>query len=217
MGSVTTMDKKQIYKIINYAAMGDGGVYSSNGKTYRFIMNMIEEHRDYIEWIGNIIQNLTTIRITKRIIKDDGYRRKPQLRIESKNHPYFAKVHKYLYIDKYRGLSSHYLKMLDGEALAILYMCDGCLTTEKPPKKGLVNDSYNVTLNLKRLSEGDTLMLKVALKHKLGLEWNINRQGPYYYLRLRCKDIEKFMALIIPHMLPSFEYKIIRTKSPCKG
>lgn len=211
MGSVTTMDKKQIYKILNYAAMGDGGVYADDNGNYRFVMNMLEEHKDYVDWIHSAISELTTASIKKRNLDNtDGFNRKPQLRLESKSHPYFAKVRNHIYVGKYKGLSSHYLKMLDAEALAILYMCDGCLHIEKPtPTRRLINNSYNVTLNLKRLSEGDTLMLKKALKTKLGLEFNIGRQNQYYYLRLRTKDVQKFMSLIAPFMKPSFNYKMI--------
>lgn len=216
MGSVTTMDKKRIYKIINYVAMSDGGVYpNSTGKKHRFIMNMLEEHEDFISWISTVLENLTTVRITKRVIKDDGFVRKPQLRLESKNHPYFSKVRHNIYVDKYKGLSSHYLKMMDTESLAILYMCDGCLHTEVPsPKRRLVNPSYSVSLNLKRLSEGDTLMLKKAIKSTFNLEFNIKRQKQYYYLTLGAKQVDNFMKIIIPHMFPSFEYKLVRTIDP---
>ena len=55
------------------------------------------------------------------------------------------------------------------------------------------------------------MLLKKALKDRLDLEWNINKHGKYYYLRLRCKDISKFMDAVRPHILPSFEYKLIRT------
>lgn len=191
--------------------MGDGGVYPDDSGHYRFVMNMLSNHKDYIDWIGEIISELTTVSIKPRNLKNnDGIKRNPQLRLESRNHPYFAKVRNQIYVDKYKGLSSHYLKMLDAEALAILYMCDGCLYIEQPSMKSrLINDSYNVTLNLKRLSEGDTLMLKQAIKHKLDLEFNIQKQNQYYYLRLRCRDVKKFMDLIKPHIFPSFTYKLI--------
>jgi hypothetical protein len=95
-------------------------------------------------------------------------------------------------------------------------MCDGCLGEDKPDtKKGLINSSYNVTLNLKRLSEGDTLMLKKAIKDKLGLDFNICRQYKdkrrkhnWYYLRLPCKEVDRFMDIVRPHILPSFAYKL---------
>jgi hypothetical protein len=67
---------------------------------------------------------------------------------------------------------------------------------------------------MKRLSYGDQFILKKALKEKLDLEWNINKHNQYYYLRLRCKDVQKFMEGISPYMKPSFSYKLVRTESP---
>jgi hypothetical protein len=52
-------------------------------------------------------------------------------------------------------------------------------------------------------------LLKKALKDKLDLEWNINRNGKYYYLRLRSKDNGKFINNIRPFITESFKYKVL--------
>jgi hypothetical protein len=100
-------------------------------------------------------------------------------------------------------------------------MADGSLFVEQPnKKKGLVNPSPNVTLNMKRLSYGDTWFLKKCLKDCLDLEWNISKQfykgKTYYSLRLRNKDVEKFMKGIAPFVVESFNYKLynVRTENP---
>lgn len=213
-------NKKELVKLVSYMVMGDGGIYftgrNANGT---FIMNMKEENLDYVEFCQEVLQEITGTRLYKR--KDyntDGCSRKPQVRLESRTHPFFTKIHSRVYTDKYKGLDPHALKMMDAEALAILYMCDGSLYVDKPENsnKGLVNNSYSVNLNMKRLSYGDQLLLKKTLRDKLGLEWNINRHGKYYYLRLRNKDLEKFMEMITPYVLPSFEYKLVRL-APEKG
>ena len=218
-----TLNKKELVKLISYIVMGDGGLYfpskRTDGTNAQFIMNMKEENKDYIFFCKDVLEQLTGCRIAER--KDynvDGCIRKPQLRLESNRHPLLTQIHSRVYTGKYKGIDPHALKMLDAEALAILYMCDGSFVIEKPnPKKGLVNESYNVTLNMKRLSYGDLFILKKALKEKLDLEFNINRQNEYYYLRLRMKDFNKFMEMVAPHVLPSFQYKIhesFRTVSP---
>lgn len=66
-----------------------------------------------------------------------------------------------------------------------------------------------VTLNLKRLSYGDQFILKKALKDNLDLEWNINKNGKYFYLTLRTKDHKKFFKEIEPFITNSFKYKIL--------
>jgi LAGLIDADG DNA endonuclease family len=208
------MDKKQLTKLVSYFAMGDGGVYYT-GKHCKFIMNMRSKNRDYIDWVADTLKEITSVNV--REVPDyntDGYTRQPLTRLETASHPFFTVLRERIYVDKYKGLDEHTLKLLDWESLAILYMCDGSLYIDKPnPKKGLVNSSYNVYLHLKRLSYGDQFILKKTLKEKLDLEFNINKCGNYYNMRLRVKDVEKFMQGITPYMLSSFSYKLIRTEN----
>ena len=223
MRCVTTMDNKQLTKLISYFAMGDGGLYRRvNAKGYllnaQFIMNMKEENRDYIEWVSETVKNLTSVRIYER--KDyntDGCTRKPQLRLESNCHPELSKLHERIYTeDGHKGLDLHTLKLLDWESLAILFMCDGNSYEYLREDVGMKNPSVNVTLNLKRLSEAEQLVLKQAIRDKLGIEFNINKAGKYWCLRLRARDVNTFMDGIEPYMKDSFKYKIIRMKSPVK-
>src|SRR5690606_36116496 len=125
------------------------------------------------------------------------------------NHPFFNKIRDRIYTEKYKGVDPHALKLLDYEALSFLYMSDGSLKKDFRPEIGMVNPSYEVTLNLKRLSYGDLYILKKALKDTLDLEWNINKNGKYYYLRLRRKDFWKFMNEISQYITNSFKYKIL--------
>ena len=216
MGSVTTMNKKELTKLMSYFIMGDGGVYYQENKpNCSFIMNMKEENIDYVMWVKNVLEEFTgTTLKTHPDYNTDGCNRKPQVRLQSGMHPFLTTLRERIYVDKYKSIDPHALTMLDWEAIAILYMCDGSLCEDKPnPKKGLKNSSWNLTLNLKRLSYGDQLLLKKALKDKLDCEFNINKQNKYYYLRLRTKDIIKFCEGVAPYILPSFLYKI-RVISP---
>ena len=203
------MDKKQLTKLLSFFIMGDGGVYATELNS-KFIMNMKEENKDYIDWVGSVLSTFVGTKQYQRTdYNTDGCVRKPQIRLESNTHPILTTLMERIYIDGYKGIDPHTLKLLDWEALAILFMCDGCLHEERPnPKKGLVNSSWNLTLNLKRLSYGDQFLLKKALKENLDLEFNINRHNQYYYLRLRSKDVEKMCRGVEPFMKNSFKYKI---------
>ena len=189
-------DNKELMKLCSFIVMSDGGLYKDkNCNNYKFFMNIEAEHLDYIEYCKDILDNISSAKI---------YNRKEQLIIESKTHPFLTKIHDRIYTGNYKGLDPHAFKLFDWECLAILFMCDGCSTI----KKGYVD----VSLNLKRLSYGDQLFLKKALKDKMNLEWNINRQNNYYYLRLRSKDINSFYNGIKPYILPSFSYKILNVE-----
>lgn len=213
------MDKKELNKLIAYFIMGDGGVYYGNkvAKNCIFIMNMLEKNSDYVYWAKDVFSEIVNVRV--KLQKDyntDGITRQPLLRLETSSHPILTKMRDRIYVDKYKSIDEHYLKMLDWESLAILYMSDGSLFIDKPnPKKGLINFSYSVNLNMKRLSYGDHLLLKHYLKKRLGLEWNINKHNKYFYLRMRSRDLDKFIRNISPFVLPSFNYKV-RMGNPTK-
>lgn len=203
------MDKKELTKLISYFVMGDGGVYV-NKHNAQFIMNMKSENVDYIDWVEQTLNEFVgTRRYERKDYNIDGCNRKEQIRLESRCHPFLTIIRDRIYTDGYKGIDPHALKLLDWEAMAILYMCDGSLHEEKPNKaKGLINSSWNLTLNMKRLSYGDQLLLKQAIRDTLGVEFNVNRQGKYYYLRLRSKDVKTFCEGVKPYIKDSFSYKI---------
>lgn len=209
MEGVTTMDKKQFTKLVSYFVMGDGGVYATKLNA-KFIMNMKEDNKDYIDWVDETLSTIVgTKQYRRKDYNTDGCNRKPQIRLESNTHPVLTTIMERIYIDGYKGVDPHTLKLLDWEAMAILFMCDGCLHEDKPnPVRGLKNSSWNLTLNMKRLSYGDQLLLKTTIRDVLGVEFNVNRQKQYYYLRLRTKDVEKFCKGVEPYMKDSFKYKI---------
>lgn len=217
MEGAETMDK-QLTKLVSMFVLGDGGVYySSIGSEAKFIMNMKEENEDYCQWCASVMREITSVRIT-RVLK--GGNRKPQLRVETAPHPIFSQLREAIYIPQevgfYKGFPEHYMKLLDAEAVAILYMSDGSYQSILRPSIGMVNPSPKITLNMKRLSQGDTLLLRKYLIN-LGHMWNINRQNQYYYLSLRTKDALAFSDMVSPHILPSFKYKLIRTTGPLVG
>ncbi len=211
------MDKRQLTKLISFFAMGDGGLYRRTEKgNAAFIMNMKEENSDYIFWVKEVIENITSVRVYDR--KDyntDGCDRKPQLRLESRVHPFLTTIQERIYCpDGHKGIDMHTMKLLDWEAMSILFMCDGSAVEYLRTDIGMVNPSINVTLNMKRLSEAEQLILKQTIRDNLGVEFNVNRQNKYFYLRLRTKDVNKFMDGIEPYMKESFKYKVIRMKNP---
>jgi hypothetical protein len=214
------MDKKELVKLISFMVMGDGGLYfGAKSKNARFVMNMKEENKDYIDFVSEVLSNITSTTVkTRTLDNSDGVNRKPQLRVETAAHPFFTILHDRIYTaDGHKGIDMHTLKLLDWQAMAILYMCDGSLHTYLRPEIGMKNPSHTLTLNLKRLSEAEQLVLKQAIRDLLGVEFNVQRQGKYHYLRLRSRDVPKFMEGVSPYMCDSFKYKTIRTKAPETG
>lgn len=197
-------DKKELTKLVAFLTMCDGGIYrrnkNGNLNNGQFIMN--HTSKEYINYAKNILENLTNVKIYDR--KDyntDGYNRLPQQRLETKCLPFFNTIRDNLYYNNYKGINSHYLKLMDAECLAMLYMADGSL--------GLKGFSINsVCLNTKRLTEGDNLILSNYIFNIFGIESTINKHYKYNYIRIKGKSVYKFFQIIKPYILDDFKYKI---------
>jgi 23S rRNA U2552 (ribose-2'-O)-methylase RlmE/FtsJ len=207
MGSVTTMkitDKKQLVKLVSFITMSDGSVHRNrNCGNCIFSFSQTEDHSDFVDYVRSILENITS---TKTIKEQRVSPRKNIIKLYTPVHPFFNDIRDRIYVDQYKSVDQHALKLLDFEALAILYMSDGCLgVTERPDGK----KSFTTTIAMCRLSYGDQLLLKKAIKEKLDIEFNVVKTGgKYYCLRLRSKDAEKFFEGIRPYVLPSFDYKM---------
>lgn len=193
-------DKKELIKLVSFLTMCDGGVYkTSKTSSAKFIMN--HTSNDYINFANEILSNITTVHINER--KDynvDNCNRLPQKRLSTRVHPYFTTIHERLYINGYKGINSHYLKLMDAECLAILYMADGSISYK--------GDAINsVTLNTKRLTEGDNGLLAKYIKLIFNIDSTINHQKQYTYIRIKGKSIYNFFEIIKPYVLGDFLYK----------
>jgi len=197
-------DKKQLVKLISFLAMSDGSIHKNGGsKNNVFSISATEKHKDFIEYCKEITDNITSSRIYSQ---SRDLPRQNLIKLQTLSHPFFNALRDRIYIETYKSIDPHALKLLDYESLAILYMSDGCLG--RYVKDGIVK-GYTTTLNLCRLSYGDYFILKKALKDKLNLEFNIVKTNrKYYSLRLRTKDIPKFIKGIRPFILNSFLYKV---------
>jgi hypothetical protein len=208
MEGATTMSEKELTKLLYFYSTFDGGLYKSgNCKNAAFAMNMRKENIDYVNDVASALKELGVgCTITDRVMQSDGFNRQPQVRLQSTVHPKLTKLQERIYIDGHKVIDPHMLTLLDAQALAIIYMADGsCVYDKRSP-----NAKPNVTLNTKGFSYGDNWLLKKEIKEKLNLEFNIQRQNNYWYLRLRSKDFEVFIDMIRGFVTPSFSYKLGR-------
>ena len=202
-------DKKNIVKLISAYSTFDGGLYRRGNGNASFIMNMRAENADYVELVARTLEEVTGVKVDHR--KDyntDGCTRAPQVRLYTRVHPQLTKIHSRIYIDKHKVIDPHMLKQMDAEILAIIFMCDGGSRSYKSNR--CQNFSSDITLNTKGFSYGDNLILSKAIYESTGIRTNINKQNQYRYLRVPVKDHVKFVNTVMPHVTPSFRYKIER-------
>lgn len=177
----------------------DGGLYvRKDCKNAAFIMNMRKENLDYILWVKSVLENITSVKLYNR--KDyntDGYERDGQIRTESKTHPFFTTIRNRIYVANHKVIDPHMLKLLDAEALAIIFMADGS-----------ASEKNGIRFHTKGYSYNDNMALSKTIYEKLGLRTNVNRHYQYFELRLKSADIGKFVEIVKPYICPSFRYKL---------
>lgn len=207
------IDPKELTKLVSYMATFDGGIYKPHARksdskvNYQFIMQMRAENADYLLWVKSILQNITSVRLEERPdYNTDGYVRQPQMRLETNRHPYFTKLHERIYIDGHKVIDPHMLTLMDAEALAIIFMCDGGTSIDLRHK----NPHAKIDLHTKGFSYADNMALSKAIYDKLGVNTNVHRHGQYYYLNVATKSHKDFYNHVSPHVLPSFGYKFGR-------
>lgn len=202
MEGVETMDDRALMKYLSAFCMGDGGVYPvrKGSKQCYFVGGHIEKNADYVEWKKSILENITKVRV-KRIEKE-GHQ--VFLRIETRSHPVFQQIRQRLYRGTYRGVDSHFLKLLDWEMLAILFQDDGHARDRSHVKR-----NPEITLGLCRLSEGDFELLRKRIEKILNINFNISGSPSSRVLRLRNKHGPTFMKNVEPFIFPSMKYKFI--------
>lgn len=195
------MIKKDLYKYISAFVMGDSGVYYS-GKECRLVSNSVQ--KEYVLWKKSILEELTEVNYNEKIVLRTDSNRKPLHIITTRTHPIYTQMRNRFYIDKYKGIDPHYLKLMDAEMLAILFMDDGSCGKDKR-----CDATPAVTLNTKRLSYADSWLLKKGIKESLGLEFNVRPHYHRYFLRLVSADYYKFKSIVEPYVLECFNYKLL--------
>jgi len=206
-------DKKELVKLVSYMSTFDGGLYlpSTKKKDSKqnacFVINMRSENKDYLDWVKEVMGSITGIReYDRKDYNTDGYNRQPQTRLESNRHPFFTKIRDRIYIDNHKVIDPHMLKLMDAEALAIIFMADGSSKLETRFK----NPSADFSINTKGFSYNDNMALSKTIYEKFGIRSTINRHNKYFYIRIKTADVLLFAETIISYVKPSFMYKIQR-------
>jgi len=84
---------------------------------------------------------------------------------------------------------------LEALSLAVWFMDDGCKSHRA------------LYLNTQQFSVVDQLRLVGMLKQDMGIDATLNRDKTYFRLRIAVGSVERFKAIVMPHMLEQFAYK----------
>jgi hypothetical protein len=208
MRGATTMSKDLNKRLYSYA-MFDGHLAFMGGSVNAcLVVNMLEKHEDYINKVIQTLEEVPVGYLKTRppIYAADGFDRKQQIRLQSKNHPIFTKIHERIYIEGRKVVDPHMLTLMDEEMLAIVFMADG----SRYQDKRWVNSKPSYRLHLNNLSYGDLMLIKKSLKDSFGLEINVRKKGARYDLAVPNAQSDFFEEIVGNYILPSFQYKLGR-------
>lgn len=138
---------------------------------------------------------LKAIDVGYKIVEGEKY-----FRLTTRVHPFFTTLYERIYPMGHKTPSPHDWKLLDWEAMAILYMCDGSI--QKCGKR-----MYPM-LNLCRFSYAELQWLRVQMKEILQLDISVYKCGKYWRMGVPKSHAEFFFENVRPYMLPSFSYKL---------
>lgn len=223
-------DNKYLTKVVAASLLGDASVSRLEGPNSNSCFEIVQrsDHQDYLEYLGNKLQDITSLKITspceacskeqKIIIQGVETTARPKLRLRTSRHPFFTKFRERMYGTGRKSVDPHYLTLLDWEFLAQWYQEDGWYSSTYQPKSRAT--ITKLALSTSGFTYGEHVILRQALKEKLDLTWNIQKfnrpSGVLYRLELYKKQIPEFMEGVYKYIVPSFEYKIARMVNPSK-
>lgn len=205
------MKEKELLKYIIAFTIGDSylrNTYQNPNLNSYYKCTVKAEHKDFIDFQYNILKNINSI----SYIQDNRIGKNNMIGIRTKVNPIYTKVRNRLYnVDGKRVLDPHYLKLIDDESLALIYMADGCL--KKTPRK-TKKEYMEVKLSTHSYSYFDNLALSTYIREKFNISFKVQQDFDnntfYYYLICRQDEAEKFLKLTEPFKLKSFNYKWVR-------
>lgn len=214
------MEKKELINIVHASILGDGYFYKVDQENVKvnthFMLKQTSEHKDYIEWIANILEDLTSVRIDVKEahVDDRGNACKEQLILKTMRHPLYKKMYNRLYAHvgntHIKRLDPHYLKLMDLQTLAIMYMDDGWIEVNE---RKTIDNYVRAGIATHAFSYFENVTLRDLIAERFGIHGDVThhkmRSGKIcYYLRFKKDNAKRLIDSIRPFVFPSFEYKV---------
>lgn len=202
--------KKNKYFTLLSLALGDGSIYNRkllNGskKACLDIAHHIK-NSDYIDWKENILDELQIItRKTTKKNKTTSFSR-----LTTRGYELLEFIRKSLYKDKQKIFRRNWIRNLDIQSLAILWMDDGCLIRQYNKKKNYTYLCGEIATQSFDKQSNENIVLWLE---KFGIKSYIiyNKKRNFYYIKMNRNNLFKLIEIISPYVnqIESMKYKIL--------
>lgn len=186
------------------------GVLISDGyidPNFRF--DLFNKHPEYTQYFYQVLKQVTGLNPSYNEAFDKRYNRVMGYRTWTKsNHPYLRKLRGSCYIQGEKVLDESLFFRLTPEALAHVWMCDGYLEVKKNRRE---NKVQNVGwFCLESFYDYELQSMIDYLYDTYGIQATLAkcRWSKGFRIRLGGKNLQKFVSMIYPFILPIFLYKV---------
>ena len=192
---------KDCFKRLYYFSMFDGSLELKAPGTARLRVIQTEDKREYLESIADTLRLLNIGCSIRPKDNSSGFKNsKPQLVLSTVQHPKLFKIRNRIYLNGKKVLDPHLVKFLDAEAFTIMFMADG---SSSYAAKGA--PQYYIHTNM--LSYPENCYLQIAIREKLGIDFNVVQNKGLWELRMRAASLDTMLETIAPHILDCYAYK----------
>lgn len=180
--------------------LGDGYLHFDGYKGTSFEIRQQQSHKDYIWWL---FRQLSSMCNRKPYLRQDNH----QWRLYTRYLPELTKLQQIFYPEGKKKVPSAINKLLTHPiSLAVWFMDDGTKDQREKSHKAfhLITNSFD---------KFDNELLVNALNKNFDIEAKIHstkiRKKQYFRLYIGANSREKFLNIIQPYILQSFQYKLL--------
>lgn len=197
------MKAREIKKVLFGVLVSDG---SLSTKTKRF--DLYSKQPEYINYLFNLFSSLTHSSFATKQTYDKRFN-VYGWRLWSKQSKYLSKMFDIFYPNGRKQLSKYIVDRLDETALAHIWMCDGYLEHAKNRKTNKIQNVGWLCLESFPKEELEILVKRLQDVYNISSSLVPKPWGFGFRIRIGGEDLQRFISLIYPHLLPCFHYKAI--------
>jgi len=195
--------------ILTGMILGDSAlIHDPKCKNALFKLQHGPKQKEYLLHKVAMLKTVTSVNV--RHILDNGYGYESWI-AETKTHPLYTRLRHKWYHNGRKTVTSKALQMLDNQGLAYWYMDDGSLTIHyRQLKSGRMSPmGREFHFHTQAFNYKEHVVLQAFLQERFGLDMRISPHKKKYIV-LGCGAVvgKRLLAIIKPHILPMFNYKL---------
>jgi len=179
--------------------LGDGHLETQNrGRTFRLKVEHSISQKDYTDWLYQKFQNmvLTKPQIKEQKIGSISYQKYWFSTISTGSFRFYGQQ---FYVNHKKVVPNIISKLITPLSLAVWFMDDGSL-------KSYLHKAR--IINTQGFDDESLIRLQEMLLKKFNISATLRNQKEGKQIYIPSTEVEKFISIIRPHVLPSMEYKI---------